>query len=179
MAGRWALLLCCAVLCCTTACRAAPACALRNGCQHRAGCPTHLPSLPPPYIPTQLHKLCKRPSEPLWAPQRGHQDLEASPGEHCLCSIRRRAASCAPLRGHTGLRCCRALPQSRSEGTVASNRLRTAPQQRCKLDMCPASPDPAPLSCPRADYIPRLRRFLVECWGEEYAAHLRAGGVKL
>ncbi len=29
----------------------------------------------------QLHKLCKRPSEPLWAPRRGHQDLEASPGE--------------------------------------------------------------------------------------------------
>lgn len=56
----------------------------------------------------QLHKLCKRPSEPLWAPRRGHQDLEASP-----------------------------------------------------------------------DYIPRLRRFLVECWGDEYAAHLRAGGVKL
>ena len=30
-----------------------------------------------------------------------------------------------------------------------------------------------------AEFIPRLRRFLVEAWGDEYAAHLRAGGVKL
>ena len=36
-----------------------------------------------------------------------------------------------------------------------------------------------PLPCPHAEYIPRLRRFLVECWGDEYAAHLRAGGIKL
>jgi hypothetical protein len=28
----------------------------------------------------QLHKLCPRPSEPLWAAGRGHQDLEASNG---------------------------------------------------------------------------------------------------
>lgn len=54
----------------------------------------------------QLVALCKRPSEPFWAPRRGHQDLEAA-----------------------------------------------------------------------AEYIPRLRRFLVECWGEEYRQHLRAGGI--
>jgi hypothetical protein len=43
---------------------------------------------PPPSL--QLYKLCKQPSEPLWAPGHGHQDLEASPGadpgaRRCLC----------------------------------------------------------------------------------------------
>ncbi|PSC68542.1 alpha beta-hydrolase [Micractinium conductrix] len=56
----------------------------------------------------QLHKLAQRPFEPLWAPRRGHQDLEAA-----------------------------------------------------------------------AEYIPHLRRFLVECWGAEYRQHLRAGGISL
>lgn len=30
-----------------------------------------------------------------------------------------------------------------------------------------------------AEYIPRLRHFLVECWGEEYRQHLRAGGISV
>ncbi|KAL4421927.1 hypothetical protein ABPG77_005211 [Micractinium sp. CCAP 211/92] len=30
-----------------------------------------------------------------------------------------------------------------------------------------------------AEYIPRLRQFLVECWGEEYRQHLRAGGISV
>ena len=28
-----------------------------------------------------------------------------------------------------------------------------------------------------AEYVPRLRQFLVECWGEEYRQHQRAGGI--
>jgi pimeloyl-ACP methyl ester carboxylesterase len=54
----------------------------------------------------ELYKLCKQPSEPLWAPGHGHQDLEASP-----------------------------------------------------------------------EYIPRLRQFLVQCWGEDFRQHLRSAGI--
>lgn len=30
-----------------------------------------------------------------------------------------------------------------------------------------------------SEYVPRLRKFLVECWGEDYRQHLKVGGVSI
>ena len=101
--------------------------------------------LPAPWpLPLQLHQLCKRPSEPLWAEGRGHQDVEACPGGG---------------EGGGGV-----------EGLAwgMGRIIRQAP------DSC-ASPPPTCAPCMHAEYVPRLRRFLVECWGEEYERHARRG----
>lgn len=45
---------------------------------------------------------------------------------------------------------------------------------RLRFSESPPHPTPDPAS---VEYIPHLRRFLVSVWGEEYRAHLRAGGV--
>jgi hypothetical protein len=39
------------------------------------------------------------------------------------------------------------------------------------------SPPPPPPPSPPAEYIPRLRQFLVQCWGEDFRQHLRSAGI--